>query len=50
MTGSRWHEARAEVTGKVGSVEVRDYSIRKPTLKVGGGERQNNFVDTYSIA
>ena len=33
------------VTPKIGSVEFRDYSIRKPALKVGS----NSYVDTYSV-
>lgn len=34
-----------EVTGKVGSIDRRDYTIRRPQLKVGS----NEFVDTYSV-
>ena len=33
-----------EVTDKVGSTNVRDYSIPRPALKIG----TNSFVDTYS--
>ena len=33
-----------EVAGKVGAVDQRDYSIRRPLLKIGGRET----VDTYS--
>ena len=33
------------VTRKVGSVEHRDYTIRRPALKIGS----HSFVDTYSI-
>ena len=33
-----------DVSPKVGSVETRDFSIRKPQLKVG----KVDFVDTYS--
>lgn len=35
---------RSEVAPKIGSVDVRDYSIRKPQMKVG----QTVFIDTYS--
>ena len=34
----------AEVSPKVGSVEFRDLSIRKPQMKVG----KPDFIDTYS--
>ena len=40
---------RQEVTPKVGSVDVRDYSIRKPHLKVGT-RQVDNFINTYSVA
>ena len=33
-----------EVSTKVGSLEQRDYTIRRPTLKVG----KDSYVDTYS--
>lgn len=35
LSGTRWFPMRQEVTGKVGSVEVRDFSIRRPQLKIG---------------
>jgi hypothetical protein len=40
---------RQEVTAKVGSTEVRDYTVRHPLLKIGTS-RPNNFVNTYSVA
>jgi hypothetical protein len=48
LTGTRWTPMKNEVAGKIGSVELRDYSIRKPLLKIGQ-KRNDNFVDTYSI-
>ncbi len=40
-----WMEAnQRDVSPKVGSTNFRDYTIRKPLLKVG----KNNFVNTYS--
>lgn len=33
------------VSPKVGSTETRDYSVRRPKLKIGS----DNFVDTYSV-
>lgn len=58
MMGSRMSESRSsntssflirnnksEVSPKVGSVDYRDYSVKKPLLKIGS----NNYVDTYSI-
>lgn len=33
-----------EVTPKVGSVDVRDLSIRRPQMKVG----KTDFIDTYT--
>lgn len=49
-TASRWLSAnKSEVTPKVGSVEGRDYSVRKPMLKIGQ-THGHNFIDTYSIA
>ena len=33
------------VSPKIGSVDSRDYSIRKPLLKIGTG----GYVDTYSV-
>lgn len=58
MMGSRMSESRSsnttsfiyrnnksDVSPKVGSVEYRDYSVKKPLLKIGS----NNYVDTYSI-
>lgn len=33
-----------QVTQKVGSVDIRDLSIRKPQMKVGKAD----FIDTYS--
>lgn len=33
------------VSPKVGSLDVRDYAVKKPILKIGS----NNYVDTYSI-
>jgi hypothetical protein len=33
-----------EVTGKVGAINYRDYSIPRPQLKVGN----QSYVDTYS--
>ena len=33
-----------DVTNKVGSLEIRDYTIPRPQLKIGS----NSFVDTYS--
>ncbi len=40
-----WMEAsQRDVSPKVGALETRDYSIRKPLLKVG----KNDFVNTYS--
>ena len=34
-----------EVAGKVGSLTERDYTIRRPILKVN---KKDSFVDTYS--
>jgi hypothetical protein len=33
-----------QVSPKVGSLETRDYTIRKPLLKIG----KQSYVDTYS--
>lgn len=38
-----------DVTSKIGSVETRDYTIRKPLLKIGH-TYNNNFIDTYCIS
>jgi hypothetical protein len=35
---------QSEVTEKVGSLDRRDYTIRRPQLKIGS----DSFVDTYS--
>ena len=35
LTGTHWSLTKSEVANKVGSVEIRDYSIRKPQLKIG---------------
>lgn len=35
---------KSDVTEKVGSTDIRDYSIRRTALKIG----TNSFVDTYS--
>ena len=40
---------RQEVTPKVGSVEHRDFTIRRPHLKVGT-RQVDNFINTYSVA
>lgn len=37
--------AQRDVSPKVGALETRDYTIRKPQLKIG----TNNYVDTYSV-
>jgi hypothetical protein len=44
---SGWSSEK-EVTGKIGSIEKRDYSIKKPQLKIGLIHGLN-YVDTYSI-
>ena len=49
LTGSKWMPMKQEVTGKVGSVDIRDYSIRRPQLKVGT-KQVDNFINTYSVA
>ena len=49
LTGTKWLPMKQEVTGKVGSVDIRDYSIRKPHLKVGT-RQVDNFINTYSVA
>ena len=49
LSGTRWMPMRQEVTPKVGSVDVRDYSIRKPHLKVGT-RQVDNCINTYSVA
>lgn len=33
-----------EITSKIGWTESRDYTIRRPQLKVG----KNDYIDTYS--
>ena len=38
------HFPKAQVSPKIGSVEIRDYSIKKPQLKIG----KTDFIDTYS--
>ena len=44
----RWASQR-EVTGKIGSIESRDYSVPHPQLKIGQ-THPHNFVNTYQIA
>ena len=40
-----WMESfQRDVSPKVGSLPTRDFSIRKPLLKVG----KNDFMNTYS--
>ena len=46
-TGKNWLSRQGEVSPKIGAVEVRNYSVRKPTLKIGG--RDSNYIDTYSV-
>ena len=36
------------MTEKVGSMEGRDYSVRRPVLKIGQ-THGHNFIDTYSV-
>ena len=43
--GNRIRFNKSEVSPNVGALERRDYTIRKPVLKVGS----NNYVDTYSV-
>lgn len=40
---------KSDVTPKVGSVDVRDFTIRRPHLKVGT-KQTDNFINTYSVA
>ena len=47
---TRWLPSCLEVTPKVGSIETRDYTIRRPHLKVGARLQDNNFINTYSVA
>lgn len=49
LSGTRWMPMKGDVTPKVGSCEVRDFSIRKPHLKIGT-RQTDNFVNTYSVA
>ncbi len=44
----RWATQR-EVTGKIGSVDSRDFSVPQPQLKIGQ-THQHNFINTYQIA
>ena len=44
----RFSESK-DVATKIGSVETRDYSIRKPLLKIGQ-TYNNNFINTYCIS
>jgi hypothetical protein len=44
----RWISQR-EVTGKIGSVDSRDFSVPQPQLKIGQ-THHHNFINTYQIA
>lgn len=36
---------KSQISPKVGALDIRDYTIRKPVLKIGS----NDYVDTYSV-
>lgn len=49
MGMSRYSGMKGEITAKIGSIEYRDYSVRKPIIKIGQ-THAHNFVNTYCIA
>lgn len=48
FSSTRWVSQR-EVTGKIGSVDIRDFSVPKPQIKIGQ-THAHNFINTYQIA
>ena len=48
FSSTKWTSQR-EVTGKLGSVDIRDFSVPKTPIKIGQ-THAHNFINTYQIA